>query len=130
MTFWEIERLRAERDELRHTLDCIPNSILKAQDEIKRLRAGNEKLKIEVWHLQAVNGALKVVFGYTGEQIEGMAAEIERLSAQRDELLTALKKIIAVVPDFGTYETVNPFEMCEIARAAIAKVEVVESNEM
>jgi hypothetical protein len=61
--------------------------------------------------------------GYTSEQIHGMAAENKRLRADRDELLAALKNIVATVPDFGTYEQVNPFEMFEIARAAIAKAE-------
>ncbi len=63
----EFERLRAEverlQEECRQSTTEICN--LRAEVEqwrgkIKQLKVGNEKLKTEVWHLQAVNGALQL----------------------------------------------------------------------
>jgi chromosome segregation ATPase len=56
--------LRNERDELCDEIERLQEMwlrISKRQEaEIEQLRVGNEKLKTELWHLQAVNGALKV----------------------------------------------------------------------
>jgi hypothetical protein len=42
---------------------------LKAENE--RLQEGNEKLKTEIWHLQAVNGALKIALLQAYRALEG-----------------------------------------------------------
>jgi predicted RNase H-like nuclease (RuvC/YqgF family) len=96
----EIERLRAERDELRNTLNCIPNSILKAQAEIERLRSE----KAELLKKRNSEEMQRMIY-YWGRRAEN--AEDERA-----ELLAALQEI-----EF------HGGPAADYARAAIAKVE-------
>jgi predicted nucleic acid-binding Zn-ribbon protein len=132
----EIERLRAERDDLRNTLDCIPNSILKAQQEIERLRAEKTELlehgrSSYFGTPQAKRYQHSLVEARTEierlrEHISILQDEIDVLSAQRAELLAALGSariaLLNVRPYQRLLEELPPYPV-GIVEAALSDVE-------